>query len=497
MAHDHDHDHDTATADFEAGVKIEDAGPARKKLTVEIPAEAIQTKLSEGFEALKDEATIPGFRRGRVPMRLLEKRFGTDVRKETLNQLLGEAYSQAVEKNELRVLGEPEIKDMEKIELPDDGPLSFEAEVEVVPEVKLPDIAKLEVKKPAVEVADDRIDSELERYREMYGSPKTVSETDYNDFVTADVEVRDAEGEVVQESPQTQMLVPGEQRKFKGVVAGIVVDDLGKKLVNKKAGETITLEVTGPAQHEVEAMRDAKLTVDIAINSVQRQQPMPMEELIEAAGVENEEELRTQLRERLEQQAEAEQKQAMGSQVVDFLLDNVDMELPERLTARQAGQVLQRQAMEMMYRGATQEDIENQLAELRAASEEDAQRELKVLFILEAVAREHEIDVDEAEVNGRVFQMAMQQNRRPERVREEMQQNGQLNQIFVQLREQKAIEKLLEQAKVTEISAEEWNKQQEAEAEADEKKKPAKTTKKTAKGSKKKAEDKTDDAEKE
>ncbi|MEX0742707.1 MAG: hypothetical protein WD079_07895, partial [Phycisphaeraceae bacterium] len=202
-------------------------------------------------------------------------------------------------------------------------------------------------------------------------------------------------------------------------------------------------------------------------------------------------------RERLEQQAEAEQKQAMGSQVVDFLLDSVDMELPERLTARQAGQVLQRQAMEMMYRGATQEDIENQLAELRAASEEDAQRELKVLFILEAVAREHEIDVDEAEVNGRVFQMAMQQNRRPERVREEMQQNGQLNQIFVQLREQKAIEKLLEQAKVTEISAEEWNKQQEAEAEADEKKKPAKTTNKTAKGSKKKAEDKTDDAEKE
>jgi trigger factor len=145
-------------------------------------------------------------------------------------------------------------------------------------------------------------------------------------------------------------------------------------------------------------------------------------------------------------------------------MEKVDIELPEGLSERQAGRILQRRASDMIMRGAQQEDIEQQLAELRAASKEMAQQELKTLFILDAVANKLDIEVNDQEVNGRVVQIAMQQGQRPQKVRDEMARNGQLQQLYVQIREEKAIEKILEQAKVTEITATEWDKKQGVEA---------------------------------
>lgn len=485
-SHDHDHAHDHGGDDLpEASVTVQDAGPARKKLVIEIPAERVSAKLADGFDNLQMEAALPGFRKGRVPMRLLEKRFGTDVRTEVKNQLIGETYSEAVEKHELRVLGEPEIKDIETIELPESGPLSLEIEVEVVPEVTLPDFKGIEVKKPTFEVSDDQVAAEIDRIREVYGQFKGVEQAEHGDYITADVTVRakdaKAEDEPLLSQNGVQMLVPGESRKFKGVVAGVIVEDLGKQLAGKKVGETVTIDATGPARHEVEELQDKPITIDVRITAIQRLQPLPLEELISAMGFEKEEDVRTATRERLEHQSQHQQQQAMHQQVVDALLEKVEMELPEKLSGRQASRILQRRAMEMMYRGATQEDIEQQVAELRASSEEAAARELKLLFILEAVARELEVDVSEQELNGRIYAMAIQQNRRPERMREELHKQGQLDSLYIQLREEKAVSKLLEQATVTEVSAEEWAKSQGGEeGEAETKKSKKSRAKKAA-----------------
>lgn len=487
-SHDQGHDHDHGGGDDlpEASVTVQDAGPARKKLIIEIPAERVSAKLSDGFDNLKMEAALPGFRKGRVPMRLLEKRFGTDVRSEVKNQLIGETYSEAVEKHELRVLGEPEIKDIETLELPESGPLSLEIEVEVVPEVTLPDFKGIEVKKPQFEVSDDQVNAEIERIREVYGQFKGVEQAEHGDYITADVTVRakdaKAEDEPLLSQNGVQMLVPGESRKFKGVVAGIIVEDLGNQLSGKKVGETVTIETTGPARHETEELQEKPVTIELRITGIQRLTPLPVEELMSAMGFEKEEEVRNATRERLQHQMQHQQQQAMHQQVVDALLEKVEMELPEKLSGRQASRILQRRAMEMMYRGASQEDIEQQLAELRASSEEAASRELKLLFILEAVARELDVDVSEQELNGRIYAMAVQQGRRPERMREELAKQGQLDSLYIQLREEKAVSKLLEQATVTEVSADEWAKSQGGEDEGEgAAKKPKKSrSKKTA-----------------
>lgn len=438
----------------EPQVQIENAGPARKVIHIEVPAELIAAKLEDNFLSLQHEAMIPGFRRGHAPRKLLERRFGGDVRKEVTNQIVGESYTAAVEKNELRVLGQPDIKDADKLQLPDTGPMKIEIEVEVVPDVKLPELTGIEVKKPVVETGDAQIDAEINRIGELYGQPKPVDRSAHGDVVAADLTIKAKDGSVLEQQNGVRLMVPGESRKFKGVVAGILVEDLGNQLADHKPGDTVTIQATGPERHENEKLRGQELTIDAAITGVERMHPMTAEQLVEAMGLENNDQLRERVKEQLQRRAESQQRSAMSEQIIDHLLASTEVELPEKLSARQAENILRRRAMEMMYQGAKSEDIEQQLAELRASSEEAAGRELKSLFVIDAVARQLEIEVSEAEVNGRVAEMAAYRGIRPERAREEMAKGGQLEQLYVQLREEKAIARILQDAKVTDVPAE-------------------------------------------
>ncbi|MFK7789120.1 MAG: trigger factor, partial [Phycisphaeraceae bacterium] len=133
-------------------VKIEDAGPACKSLTITIPEDQIKAKIENSYGDLEDEAVVPGFRKGRAPRRLLEKRFADHVRDDVKTQLLSESYTQAIQDNELDPLSDPQVDDAEKIELPESGDLTFTVKVEITPNVDLPKYDTLEVTKTITKV---------------------------------------------------------------------------------------------------------------------------------------------------------------------------------------------------------------------------------------------------------------------------------------------------------------------------------------------------------
>src|SRR5688500_5467362 len=141
--------------EFQYDIKIEDAGPATKKVVVEIPKERIDEKLAEQFKELRQQAAIPGFRPGHAPQKLIEKRFSGDVKEQVRRALISESYQQAVEKNELQVIGEPEFDNPEAIQLDEGKGLSYSFQVEVQPEITLPDFSNLKVKKPKIGVTDE------------------------------------------------------------------------------------------------------------------------------------------------------------------------------------------------------------------------------------------------------------------------------------------------------------------------------------------------------
>src|SRR5215212_8660747 len=135
-----------AEEDYQYNVRIEDLGPATKKVSVEIPEDRIKAKLEEQFKELRSQAAIPGFRVGHAPRKLIEKRFAVDVKDQVRRTLISESYEQAIEKNNLQVIGEPEFDDPDKIQLPDQGSLTYTFQIEVQPEFTLPDMGHLRVK---------------------------------------------------------------------------------------------------------------------------------------------------------------------------------------------------------------------------------------------------------------------------------------------------------------------------------------------------------------
>ncbi len=477
-SHDHNHDHahshdavatEEAPARKPLNVTVSDAGPARKALAIEIPAERILAAIGDNFTKLQDDAAIPGFRKGRAPKRLIEKRFGSAVKDEVKSQLISETYEQAIEESKLEVVGQPDVKDADKIEVPETGPMTYTVEVEVVPSFEMPSLEGIEVEKPTIEITDAMVTAELDRLRERYGKLNTVTDgpVQEKDYVEADARImagtdtpepvgdaKVAEGEEdpqIAHLPQTYVLVNGESAQFKGHIAGIVVEDLGKTMLGKSMNEHVVINLTGPTGHENERIKDKPITIHLNLRVIHRPEPADVDAILAQSGLESQDALNAEIRKNLEGQRDQKQREAMHTQITDHLLEKIDFELPAGLSSRQTGRILQRTAMDLAYNGMAEAEIEQRIAELRTKSEEEARRQLKLFFILDKASQAMNIDVDEREINGRIAYMAIQQGRRPEKLRQEMMRNGQYDQFYFSVRDQKTLDAIIEKGAKKEV----------------------------------------------
>ena len=206
----------------------------------------------------------------------------------------------------------------------------------------------------------------------------------------------------------------------------------------------------GPPGHENEQIKDQPITIIIDINAVHRHQPAELDTLMANWGLDSQDQFKKQILDMLKQRGEREQRSEMHKQVCDYLIEKIDLELPQGLTSRQSARLLQREAMELAYKGVDRQEIEQKIAESRQSSDEKARHQLKQFFILDQAAKNLKIEVSEAEVNGQIASLAMQQGRRPEKLRQQMQKQGELEYLYLQIREQKTLDKIIENAKVIE-----------------------------------------------
>ncbi len=243
-----------------------------------------------------------------------------------------------------------------------------------------------------------------------------------------------------------------------GMVLGVIVPDFTKQVKTPNEGDTVTIKVKGPENHEVEALRGKDLTVTFEVTKIYAIVPAPMADIVAKYGFASEDQLREMVTSRLEQRAAAQQQGVMRQQVLKYLSENIEFELPAGLTAQQAARSLERQRMELMYRGVDPTEIEQNMAQLRSASAARATAELKQFFIMNKIAESLEVQIEEAEINAQIVQMAMQQGKRPEQLRDELIKSGQAQALVQQVREHKTVDKILEDAKIEEVTADEFNK---------------------------------------
>lgn len=386
-------------------VKIEEAGPCKKKVIIEIPQESVKNAADEQYESMRKEAIIPGFRKGRAPRRLLEKRFGKETSEQVKLKLLADASDSAIKDKELDILREPDI-DFEKIELPDEGPLKFDFEVEVRPEFKLPSLEGIPVEKKTREVTDEQIDGEIEQLRKWSGlwTPREGGKVELDDQVIADVIIK-AEGvEEEQKLDNTEIIV-----RPNGFVGAIPVEKLDDLLVGAKADETKKTTVDVPKTYFREEYRGKKVDIEITIKDIKYLKLAEMnEDFFKRLGVKDEKELREKLRENLQGRLEQQIRSEMAGQIYKYMLDNTKLDLPVDIVAEQAKSLLQRQYINLLQQGLSREQIEENMEQLKAGSDKQAAEQLKTFFIMDKVAEKLEIDVTDEEINGHIAQLAIQ-----------------------------------------------------------------------------------------
>ncbi|MBS0191642.1 MAG: trigger factor [Phycisphaerales bacterium] len=439
-------------------VQISDAGPCRKRISIRIPKERVSEKLRESLAAISAEAQLPGFRRGHVPAALVEKRFGSALRSEAKNQLVASAYSSAIDKANLKVVGDPFSDTLGAVEIKDGQDLAFDIDVEVMPEFALPSLDGIPVRKPTMSMPDEVVNDEIQKVLINEGQLESREAPEAGDYLTGHGIMTDAEGKEFYNIKGCVVQIPTADRNGKGMILGVMVEDFAKQFGLPKAGESRTIKTKGPENHEVEAIRGADLKITFTVDRVDRIIPAKIEEVVKNNGMTDDLQLREIVRGRLEQRVMIQQQSVMRQQIAQHLLKNTTIDLPQRITSIQSQRNLERRRMELMYRGVDPQKIEEHIAELRSSSSEVAVRELKLFFILNKAADEFQIRVEEAELNGRIAQIAQERGVRPDKLRQELIQRNQVGAIYQQLREHKAMDAILQKAKISEMSAEEFNK---------------------------------------
>lgn len=444
-------------------VTVSDTGPSAKKLAITIPGSEVSAKMKEQLDTLQNVAVLPGFRAGKAPRSLIEKRFGDRLKGETKTQLVTEAFRKAVEDHKLKVVGDPIAPGLDKVDLVDGKDFSFEMELEVVPEFELPALEGVAVKKPRIEVPDSAVEEEINKIKINEGSLESRDNPEAGDYLTGHGIMTGKNGVKHYDIPGCVVQIPTKEKAPKGMILGVMVDDFSSQFGTPKVGDTATVKVKGPEGHEVEAIRGDDLVITFKVDRIDRIIPAATDHVVGLFGMSSEQQLKDAIKSRLNQRVAVQQQVAMRQQVAKHLVDNTKLDLPARLASHQAARVLENRRMELMYRGVDALKIEEHMAELRNASGEVAQRDLKLFFILHKAAEQLGVSVEEAEINARIAQMAYERNVRPDQLRNDIIRSNQVGAIFNQVREHKTMDAILGKATVTEVSVDEYNKSVKAE----------------------------------
>ncbi len=443
---------------LKADVKVEqkEIGVLRKELRITVPAHVIADHMEHNYKELMHDAFVPGFRKGRAPRRLIEKRFGHEVRESLTTQIVGQSYYAVVENEKLDVLGDPMFaittdagaklvnfdEALQHLKLPEGGDFAYACEIELKPTFELPELKGIPIKTPKVEITDAMVAEQILHQRKRNGRFEPVSDAaQADDQVIADVVLIVAGQEVKREDNLT---VPVRATR----VDNIPLMNLGEALLGAKPGETRTVACSISDDYERPDLRGQAGQFEFKIHELKRLIPEDLSDFLKSWGFDNEHDAQTYFRGQLEAERDGFAERAKKVQVEEYLLTQTKLDLPEQFSARQTDRAVVRRIIELQQRGIPMSDIEVKIDELRTSANEQVARDLRLAFILGKVAETLEVQVTDEEVNTEIARMAAAYGRRFDRVRDDLQNRGLLDSLVQQIREDKCVTRLLDQAQL-------------------------------------------------
>lgn len=426
---------------------VETLNPTRVRLSIEVPFEELKDSLDAAYKKINQQVTVKGFRKGKIPARVIDQRFGRGaVLEEAVNDALPKFYTEAVNEAELNPLGQPEV---DITELKDGETLNFTAEVDIRPTIEIPDYSGIEVEVDAVEVSEADIDESVEQLRERFAATSPVERAAVDgDVVTLDLEAK-VDGEVLEDGVAEGVSYT--------IGSGELLEGIDEAVTGLEAGgeATFASELKGGSAAGQEAQVTVKVTQVAA-----RELPALDDEFAQLASeFDTLEELRADSRKRLENMKQYDQATQAQERVLEKLLELVEVPVPEKLLEDEIN--TRKHNLEHHQLGQMGLDLDKYLEiqgktaeEFDTETKEAAVKGIKTQFVLDELVNKEKLNVNQEELTEHLMRRAASSGMSPDQFAQAVVEGGQVPLLVGEVARGKALAVVVEAATVKDTNGE-------------------------------------------
>ena len=424
-------------------------------LRVEVEPEKVSKAWDDVTGNYTKYARIPGYRAGKAPKSIIEKKFQKEIREELEKKLLSESCKQAIQEKGIKMLALSQVED---VEIGDDKTMKFTATIVTQPDFQLPVYKGLVVPLPSVSVTEDEIDKSLNELREQAADFADVTEdrgAEINDFVVIDYRGTIDGVPVSEKFPKAGQPLTGNDDFWIHMVEEAFFPGFTNALVGTKPGETRTFEIEVPAEFPVEGLPGQKIQYQVTLKGLKSKVLPPLDDAFADTIVKGKTlaELREVARGEIERQKQSEAEGAKRSEIMRQLLSQVECELPVEMVRTQTRRILMDIVRENQARGVPDDVLKENEQQILGGAAQNAREQIKGTFILQRIADAEGIKATQQEFDLRIAQLAARYEMKPDKLIKKLQERDGVDQIVEEVLTAKVLDFLAANASVSTIPA--------------------------------------------
>ena len=435
---------------FTVNVSIENLAPCKKLVRVELDATAVDAAFDAITKDFQKQANLPGFRPGKAPRAMVEKKYEAEINEEAKRKLIGDAYRKAIDEQKLSIVGQPDI---EEVQFGRGQALQFTATVETAPEFQLPEYKGL----PATVEAKSVTEADVAKALDLLRGQQASFNTEARALASGDVAVVNytgtCEGKPITELAPTAKGLTEQKNFWIETTEGSFIPGFAAQLLGAKAGDKRTVNVDFPADFVTPQLQGKKGVYEVEVVEVKEKVlPELNDEFAKKYGAENLEKLTIGVRTDLENELKHSRAKSVRGQTIKALMDKVTFDLPETAVANETRNVVYDLVRQNTQRGLSRELIETQKDEIYSIAATNAKERVKLAFLVGKIAAQEKIQATQEDVIKRAQQLAMMYQMPFDQFVKDLQKRDGVNELYQQVMHEKVLELIEKNAAVTETA---------------------------------------------
>jgi trigger factor len=427
-------------------VDIQNIGPCQVKAVVRADAEETRKDYEDVLKTFIQKGRVPGFRPGKIPREIIKREFHKEIIEEVQGRLFRSFYKKALDQEKVKMVELTNVGNM--LFSPETG-ITFTMIVDVEPTFDLPKYKKIPVIFEDPVVTEEQVDEQIDHLRKAFAKFETATAEhviETGDFASLDFTGL-VDGQPVHTLAEAAKPISEGTGFWVQVEEGRFIPEVINALKGMKVGESKEVKVTFGNDHSLEELRGKKAVYSVAVKAARMRLPAKDEDMLGQVKLDSMDALRDQTRAKMQESAGKAERHRREQTVIEFLLKKADFDLPESQVADEINVTLDRMMSAAQYRGLTREDLEKDRDAIIENATNNAKRQLRLRYILGAIADQEGITVNDEEVNAKIVSLAEDLQSKPEQLRAKIEKNGRMDRLRAQVREEKTLGHLLDVAK--------------------------------------------------